>query len=70
MLVSMPRCSSNNLYQTRPEIKLLLQKKLQNFRAQGALPPDPQWFPVAGGSVPIPPSTALPFQISVFAPDW
>ena len=44
----MPRFKSNNLYQTRPEIKLLLQKKFQSFRALGALPPDPQWPPAAG----------------------
>ena len=62
----MPRFKSNNLYQTRPKIKLF-QKKLQNLRVLGALPPDPQWFLAAGGSVPIPKRTALPLQIFGFA---
>ena len=59
----MLRFESNNLYQTRSKIKLLLQ----NFRVLGALPPDPQWFLAVWGSIPIPKSTGLPLQIFGFA---
>ena len=56
----MPRFKSNNLYQTRPKIKLLLQKKGKIFERF-------QWLLAAGGSAPIPQSSAFPLQISGFA---
>ena len=34
----MPRFNSINFYQSRPKIKLVLPKKIQNFLALGALP--------------------------------
>ena len=53
----MPGFKSNDLYQNRPKIKLLLQTKLQNLRALRPLPPDLQ-------------AQTLPLQISGFAPGW
>ena len=41
----MPGFKSNDLYQNRPKIKLLLQAKLQSLRALGPLPPDLQAQP-------------------------
>ena len=51
---------------------------MQNFRALGALPPDPQppaasppdphRPPAAGGSAPTSPNTAPPLRISGYAP--
>ena len=38
----MPRFKSNNFYQNNPEIKLILQKKKQNFQALGVSPPSPR----------------------------
>ena len=47
LLISMPHLTlkSIELYQNRPKIKLFLQKKIQNLRALGALPPDPGTTP-------------------------
>ena len=45
VLISMPRFKSNKFCKTRSKIKLLLQ----NLRMLGALPPDLQWLPAAGG---------------------
>ena len=52
----MPRFNSIKFYQNRPKIKLGFVKNRQNFRALGALPPDPRQSP--------PP----PLQISGYAP--
>ena len=41
----MPRLKSIIFYQNSSKIKLLLQKKMQNFRL-GAPPPDPQNSPL------------------------
>ena len=38
----MPRFKSIILYQYSPKIKLFLKKKMQNFQALGAPPPDPR----------------------------
>ena len=55
MLICMPRFNSIKFYQNRPKIKLVFVKNRQNFRALGALPPDPEKAP--------------PLQISGYAPD-
>ena len=44
--ISMPRFKSIIFYQYSPKIKLFL-KKMQNFQALGAPPPDPQTQPPA-----------------------
>ena len=75
--IFMPRFKSNNFYQNNPEIKLIFQKKKQNFQALGVSPPSPrasggwqaspqdlQWSLVAGGSAPTPPKQPLPLRIS------
>ena len=41
----MPRSKSIIFYQYSPKIKLFLKKKMQNFQALGAWPPDPQNSP-------------------------
>ena len=51
----------------RSKIKLLLKKKLQNFRMLGALPPTPNGFRRLGVA-PIPKTTTLSLQIFGFAP--
>ena len=56
----MPRFKSNNLYQTKPKIKLVLPK---NCKIWGYAPRPP----MASGA-PMPPSTALPLQIFGFEP--
>ena len=47
----MPRCKSNNLFQTRPKIKLLLQKNCKIFERWGFAPRPP----TASGSWALPP---------------
>ena len=37
----MPRFNNIDFYQTRPNIRLFLQQKVQNFQALGAPPPNP-----------------------------
>ena len=43
--ISKPRFKSIIFYQNSPQIKLVLQKKMQNLRALGAPPPDPKTAP-------------------------
>ena len=40
--IPMPRFKSIIFYQYSRKIKLFLKKKMQNFKALGALPPDPR----------------------------
>ena len=44
LLIFMPRFDSINFYQNRPRIRLFFHKT-QNFRAQGAPPPEPRNSP-------------------------
>ena len=73
----MPRFKSIIFYQNSPKIKLFLKKKMQNFQALGALPPDPRasggWrlrpqTPIASGGGPPIPKHIPPMQISGYAP--
>ena len=63
----MPRFKSIILYQNSPKIKLFLKKKMQNFQALAAPPPDPRAF---GGWGLSPQTTkhSSPLQISGYAP--
>ena len=54
-------------YQNSPKIKLFLTKKMQNFQALGAPPPDPV-PPTAEGFALRPPKQSPPLQISGYAP--
>ena len=65
MLISIPpefslvsRFKNINFYQSKPKIKLLLQKN-KIFRLLKGPPPDPQWPTADGGGAPCPPNTAL-----------
>ena len=51
VLISMPRFESNNLYQTRPKIKVLLEK-ISKFLSAGCFAPRP---PLASGGWAPPP---------------
>ena len=48
VLISMPRFKSNNFYQTRPKIKLLLQKNCTIFECWGLWPQTPNGFQQLG----------------------
>ena len=61
----MPRFNSTNVYQNRSEI--IFAKKIQNFQALGAPPPDLHASDGLG-SAPHP-VTVPPLQISGYAPD-
>ena len=65
----MPRFKSNNLYQTRPKIKLLFQKNLKVFE-RWELAPRPPMASAGWWLSPIPQSTALSLQITGFASGW
>ena len=48
VVISMPRFKSNNLYQTRPKIMLLLQKHCKIFERWGLCLQTPNGLPAAG----------------------
>ena len=52
VLISMPRFKSNNLYQTRPKIKLSLQKNCKIFERLGLSPQTPNGFRQLGALPP------------------
>ena len=69
----MPRLKSILFYQNSPKIKLFL-KKMQNFQALEAKPPDPRAFGGWGFALTLPdfnrcsPNTAPSLRISGYAP--
>ena len=64
VLISIPHFTKINFYQTRPELSYYRKKIAKSSRA-GALPPDRQWFPAAGGSALNP--KAQPFHYKFLA---
>ena len=58
VLISTPRFKGNNFYQTRPKIKVLLQKNPKIFERWELCPQTLPWLSAAGGSAPIPKNVA------------
>ena len=69
MLISTPRFKGNNFYQTRPKIKVLLQKIAKSLSAGSFAPKPSHGFQQLGAPPQYQKSATLSLQTSGFAPD-